>query len=182
MVGIKVRGVSKSAGAELSSTHVFPALMCLQHLCVSSTLWLNSGYHIIKSYFWHRANFELKYLRPQMGYRKVMVCPRKLCSSRFRNTPYFYSYLNSKGFYGLQNVMSTFFVDTLYVSEILYTISQKEICAVNDSLCSMRFIICCSVIGSYYETHTTERIVYCADLLLTLVKENWRFLTNPCVP
>ena len=59
----------------------------------------NSGYHIIKSYFWHRANFELKYLRPQMGYRKVMVCPRKLCSSRFQNTPYFYSYLNSKGLY-----------------------------------------------------------------------------------
>ena len=38
VLGIKVRGVSKSAGAELSSTHVFPALMCLQHLCVSSTL------------------------------------------------------------------------------------------------------------------------------------------------
>ena len=105
--------------------------MCFQHLCLSSTLWLNSGYHIIKSYFWLRANFELKYLRPQMGYRKVMVCPRKLCSSRFRNTLYFYSYLNSKGFYGLPNVTSTFFVDTLYllywILSVTYFVVVKDI-------------------------------------------------------
>ena len=107
--GIKARGVSKRAGAELSSTHVFPALMCLQHLCVSSTLWLNSGYHIIKSYFWHRANFELKYLWPQMGYKKVMVLAEKVCSSRFRNTPDFYSYLNSKGLYGSPKSKILFF-------------------------------------------------------------------------
>ena len=35
-----------------------------------------------------------------MGYKKVMVLAEKVCSSRFRNTPDFYSYLNSKGLYG----------------------------------------------------------------------------------
>ena len=60
----------------------------------------------------------------------------------------------------------------------ILTISQKEICAVNDSLCSMRFIICCSVIGSYYETHTTERIVYCADLLLTYGEKDFKMFSK----
>ena len=44
-----------------------------------------------------------------MGYRKVMVCPRMLCSSRFRNTPDFYSYLNSKGLYGSPKSKILFF-------------------------------------------------------------------------
>ena len=37
----------------------------------------------------------------------------------------------------------------------LPTISQKEMYAVRDSLCSTLIIICCSSIGSYYDTHAT---------------------------
>ena len=44
-----------------------------------------------------------------MGYKKVMVLAKKVCSSRFRNTPDFYSYLNYKGLYGSPKSKILFF-------------------------------------------------------------------------
>ena len=105
VVGIKVRGDSESAGAELSES----PLTCILTIILRGAIAFKSQRKCFnklqtshsKSQFWHWVNFELKYLGSLLSYRKVMVFHGKLCSSTFRITPYFYSYDNFKGCYGL---------------------------------------------------------------------------------